>query len=117
MDIKETIFNISKYKNRRRELRQKSTVAEMYFWNAVKKKQLGFKFRRQASIGHYIVDFHCVEKTLVVEIDGGIHLSSEAKDYDRERDSYLEAIGLTVIRFTNEEIIKKSAGSISARDF
>jgi very-short-patch-repair endonuclease len=98
------IFNKSIFKDRRKILRKSLTPQEFKLWFYLKSKNLGIKFRRQHSIGPYIVDFYCKEKNLVIELDGSQHL--EAKEYDRERDSYLQTLGIKVIRFWNNEIDK-----------
>lgn len=96
------IFNHSKLLKRRKELRKSLTKEEYQLWFYLKNKNLGFKFRRQHGIGPYIVDFYCKEKNLVIELDGSQHI--EAKEYDKERDLYLQTLGIKVIRFWNSEI-------------
>ncbi len=73
-------------------------------WVELKNSKLGFKFRRQHSVGQYILDFYCPLKKLAIEIDGSQHFETEAEKYDQERTKYLKSIGLTVVRFTNTEI-------------
>ena len=71
----------------------------------MKQKQLnGRKFRRQHSIGNYIVDFYCPEERLVVELDGEPHFDKETKKYDIARILYLNELNIKVIRFENVEI-------------
>jgi very-short-patch-repair endonuclease len=90
-----------------RQNRKKSTEAEGMLWAELRNRQLrGFKFRRQHPVANYIADFYCMECNLVVEIDGDYHQSSEQKFYDEARTSRLGALGITVIRFTNDEVIK-----------
>jgi very-short-patch-repair endonuclease len=98
------IFNKSKFLTRRRELRKSLTPQELKLWFYLKNKKLGVKFRRQHGIGPYIVDFYCKEKGLVIEIDGSSH--KNLKEYDKERDSYIETLGMKVLRFWNGEIDK-----------
>ncbi|MCL1941792.1 MAG: endonuclease domain-containing protein [Synergistaceae bacterium] len=62
------------------------------------------RFTRQRIIGNYIVDFYCHESALVIELDGGQHYEADAMDYDEKRTTYLNALGLSVLRFTNHEI-------------
>ncbi|NTV55541.1 MAG: endonuclease domain-containing protein [Candidatus Moranbacteria bacterium] len=71
-------------------------------WSRLRRNALGFKFRRQHSIGPYIVDFYCPEKKLAVELDGWQH--GEKCEYDAERTRYLESLGLSVLRFWNDEV-------------
>ena len=65
---------------------------------------MGFKFRRQHSIGGYIVDFYCPSKKLVIEIDGKEHSKKENKEYDKIRTDYFAGLDINVLRFTNAEI-------------
>jgi leucyl-tRNA synthetase len=88
-----------------RENRKNPTEAEDIFWQAVRNSQLGFRFRRQHTIGKFIVDFVCLEKKLVVEIDGGIHDSQKRED--EERTNILEHEGFRVMRFTNDDVLNK----------
>lgn len=98
------IFNQSKYKERRKNLRKNLTDAERRLWYYLKSKRFSVKFRRQHGIGNYIADFYCKDKNLVIELDGSQHL--DAKEYDRERDRYFESLGIIVLRFWNNEILQ-----------
>ncbi|MEI6429711.1 MAG: DUF559 domain-containing protein, partial [Pseudanabaena sp. ELA607] len=90
-----------------RELRKNQTSAEKVFWEIVRTKRfLGLKFRRQHQIGNYIVDFYCHDRKLVIELDGEIHNQPEQQQRDRQRSEYLNSLGLTVLRFTNQEIFQ-----------
>jgi leucyl-tRNA synthetase len=91
-------------KVRSKELRKSQTKSEEILWGKLRNRNLGFKFRRQHAISDYIVDFVCIEKRLVVEVDGGVHDSIEAKEYDLCRDNLLAFIGFKTIRFTNEQV-------------
>ena len=104
------IFNKSKLRERRKELRKSPTPQEKKLWLYLKGNGLGVKFRRQHGIGPYIADFYCKEKNLVIEIDGSQHV--EDKDYDKERDIYIESLGIKVLRFWNSEIDKNIAAVI-----
>ncbi len=86
-----------------KKMRNNPTDAEKILWQELKAKKLGSKFRQQHLIADFIVDFVCLTKKLVVEVDGGIHLSQEEKDIERSR--ILNDLGFKVIRFTNEEVI------------
>ena len=89
-----------------RKLRQRLTPAEEKLWPFLRNRRFkGLKFRRQHPIDRYIVDFICIEKKLVIEVDGGIHQLPEQKEYDRNRTADLEGYGLRVLPFTNEEIL------------
>ncbi|HET6724370.1 MAG TPA: endonuclease domain-containing protein [Chitinophagaceae bacterium] len=87
-----------------RELRNKLTPAEQTFWLRLKEQFPEYKFRRQHPISIYIADFYCHKLKLVIEIDGSVHDSEEARLADGKRQKYLENLNLTVIRFTNEQI-------------
>ncbi len=97
-----TIYNILKLKERRVVLRTNQTPQEILLWSMLRREKLGFKFRRQHSIGGYIVDFYCPNKKLVIEIDGSQHFINQ--EYDKNRSKYFEGLGIKVIRFTNSEI-------------
>ena len=97
---------------RAKELRKSMTKAERKIWGEVfRNKQFEeLRWLRQRPIANFIVDFYCAELKLVVEIDGGSHFTQARKVYDEERTKILEGYGLTVIRFTNEEVLKNLAG-------
>jgi leucyl-tRNA synthetase len=88
------------------EMRENPTEAEEKMWNLLKTDKLGFHFRRQHIIGSFIVDFVCLEKMIVIEIDGDIH--DQLKERDKERTQILESEGFNVIRFSNDEVFKNS---------
>jgi ATP-dependent helicase HrpA/adenine-specific DNA-methyltransferase len=93
-----------------RELRSKTTEAEQKLWSLLRNRQLkGKKFRRQHAISNYIVDFYCNECKLVIELDGKFHTAGEAKEYDAARTALLNELGITVLRFWNEEVINDPA--------
>jgi very-short-patch-repair endonuclease len=99
------IFNSKTHKSLRQYLRNESPKAERVLWSYLRRNQIeGFKFRRQSSIGNYIVDFYCPKKKLVIEVDGDSHFSPEAEPLDYEREEYLKSMGAKVIRFTNLDI-------------
>jgi very-short-patch-repair endonuclease len=95
-------------KDRRKELRKSLIPQELKLWLYLKNKNLGVKFRRQQGIGPYIADFYCKEKNLVVELDGSRHKTE--KEYDKERDNYMESLGIKVLRFWNNEVDKNIEG-------
>jgi 5-methyltetrahydrofolate--homocysteine methyltransferase len=89
--------------------RRQPTEAEAALWEIVKSKKLeGFKFRRQHIIGSYITDLVCLDRRLVIEIDGLIHQLPENNENDKVRTKWLEEKGFKVIRFTNEEVLNKT---------
>lgn len=91
---------------RARELRSKCTHAEEILWGYLKAKPLGVKFRRQHPYSVYILDFYCHALRLAIEVDGNIHLKEDVKANDIIRQKLLEADGLQVLRFTNNDVEK-----------
>jgi len=89
---------------RRNELRNNPTPEEKLLWQSLKNSGLGYKFRRQHSIGPYIVDFYCPKQRLIIELDGAPHRELEARDYDQTRNKYLRDLEYTVLRFWNSEV-------------
>jgi very-short-patch-repair endonuclease len=90
-----------------KKLRNDPTDAEKRLWNAIRVKSLGVKFRRQAAIGSYIVDFVCFEKRLIIEVDGGQHCRNQE---DIKRDEWLRNQGFKVLRFWNPDVLKSLEG-------
>jgi very-short-patch-repair endonuclease len=88
-------------------LRKSMTVAEKKIWERLSKNQLSVKIRRQHPLWKYIADYYCHELKLVIEIDGGIHLLKENKEYDVGREITLNEFGIEIIRFTNDEVINE----------
>lgn len=94
---------------RARALRQNSTEVERQLWRHLRLWQLdGHKFRRQQPIGNYIVDFVCLEKRVIVELDGGQH--ADQSEYDAERDAWLREQRFTVLRFWNNDVMQNIDG-------
>lgn len=101
-------------KDRRKELRRNQTDAEKAFWTKIRNKQfLGLKFFRQYSFGLYILDFYCPEKKLAVELDGGQHNLPDGREYDADRTIFLNAHGVEVERFWNNELLCNMDGVIA----
>jgi very-short-patch-repair endonuclease len=94
------------------ELRKEPTPAERKLWALIRNDQLGVNFRRQHAVGNYIPDFVCVQKKLIIELDGSQHLEQE--EYDKERTKYLNSLGYKVIRFWNNDVMKNIDGVILA---
>lgn len=93
-------------RERAKALRRDPTEAERALWNHLRMRQLeGHKFRRQQPLGRYIVDFACLEKRLVVELDGGQH--SEQVGSDTARTAWLETQGFRVLRFWNNDVLSE----------
>jgi len=108
------LINQKKYKKLRQNLRNEMPKPEQKFWYYIRNKQIeDIKFRRQCSIGKYIVDFYSFEKKLVIEIDGDSHfLSNKALKKDIKRTKFLESQGIKVIRFMNTDVMKNCEGCI-----
>ena len=88
-------------------LRKRQTDAENRLWKSLRAKRLqGLKFRRQAPIGRYIVDFVCYEKKVIIELDGGQH--SEKPEKDQGRDEWFKAEGFRVLRFWNNCVLSQT---------
>ncbi len=98
-----------KLKERARTLRKAGNLSEVLFWKQVRNKQFkGFDFDRQKIIGNYIVDFFCTNCNVVIEIDGSSH--DDKVEYDAERDTFLESLGLTVIHIPDLDVKKNMSG-------
>ena len=96
------IHNNKNLLRRRRYLRNNPTKEEVLLWEKLKGNNTGAKFRRQHSVGGYILDCYCPQKKLAIELDGQQHL--ENKDYDEAREFFFEGYGIKTIRFMNSEI-------------
>jgi very-short-patch-repair endonuclease len=105
----------SNLKQLARKLRNDSTLGEVLLWKELKNKQLfGFDFHRQKPLLNYIVDLYCYELELVIEIDGLYHNWEEQDDKDFLRDKELASFGLTVLRFTEQEVRKDMVNVLRA---
>ncbi|RZU38616.1 very-short-patch-repair endonuclease [Fluviicoccus keumensis] len=93
--------------SRARLMRADMTPGERHVWHRCLRR-LPYKFRRQRPFGRFIADFYSPELKLVIEIDGDSHADEAAKAYDAERTLYLQSLGLTVLRFTNQEVIRET---------
>jgi len=96
-----------KLKQLARKLRNDSTKAEIKLWKELQNKQVyGYKFTRQKPIGNYIVDFFCNKLRLVIEVDGYSHNFEETLDKDEEKEQFLKGLGIMVLRFSDDEVMK-----------
>ncbi len=102
------IFNHKHQKQIRRILRKQEVGAERLLWSKLRNVQQGYKFRRQFGIGKYIADFYCPELRLVIEIDGDTHSTEEEIINDKNREKFLNSLGITVKRYTNHEVYKST---------
>ncbi|HEV2495987.1 MAG TPA: endonuclease domain-containing protein [Terriglobia bacterium] len=101
------IHNRKALKPLRRDLRNSLTSAEVVLWKNLQRSQLaGRKFRRQHSIGNYVVDFYCPQYRLAVELDGQKHFNSMAAERDLVRTRFLEGLHMRVLRFENRAVFE-----------
>ena len=97
-------YNRTSEKEKRRLLRQEQTASEKLVWYYLRNRRLKkCKFRRQYSIDQFVIDFYSPELKLAIEVDGDIHL--QQKEYDSERQKFLESFGIKFIRITNYELL------------
>ena len=96
------LYNKSKTLGKRLFLRRNETPQEIILWSHLRRGNLGSKFKRQYSVGPYVLDFYSPIHKLAVEIDGSQHI--ENQEYDKERSEYLLVLGIKVIRFWNNEV-------------
>ncbi|MFY8162238.1 MAG: endonuclease domain-containing protein [Candidatus Kapaibacteriota bacterium] len=93
-----------------KKLRREATYSEKFFWNAVRNSQIGYTFIRQKSIGYYIFDFYCKELKLAIELDGLTHQIEEVQQNDLNKEEYLKGLGLSLLRFKDEEVVSNLSG-------
>lgn len=98
------LFNRKYLKPFRKKLRNNLTKSETILWKHLSHDQLGVRFRRQYSIGDYIVDFYCPTLQLVIEVDGSTHFEEQVFDRDQKKESYLKNLGIVVKRYPDEEV-------------
>ncbi|EPR65653.1 N-6 DNA methylase [Cyclobacterium qasimii] len=109
------INNLPHLKTFRKELRNNLTPAEASLWTLLQNKKLdGRKFRRQHSVGNYILDFYCPSEKLAIELDGQGHFNEVQAEYDRERDLFINAFGIKVLRFENKEVFENTESVLNA---
>lgn len=100
-------FDFAGLAKQAREMRKKQTPAEDMFWELVRDRRfMNLKFRRQHQIGNYVVDFFCLEKKLIAELDGEVHNTTERQRIDKKRDNYLNSLGFKILRFPNNELLR-----------
>jgi len=105
------VHNISALKQRRRELRQNLTPAEAVLSKHLQRSQLdGKKFRRQHSVGKYVLDFYCPECRLAVELLGSAHFTSIRAEYDLARDEFVRSLKIRTVRFENRLVFENLVG-------
>src|SRR5262245_24792024 len=108
-------FNRQSEKLKRRKLRNSMPKAEVFLWTRLKRRQLlGCKFRRQFSVGPYVIDFYSPEIRLGIELDGDSHFQPGARDSDAARDAFIESFGIMLLRFLNSDVYDNLDGVIEA---
>jgi very-short-patch-repair endonuclease len=96
---------LTRHGDRARQLRRFPTEAEAFLWRQLRSRAFhGLKFRRQLSLGKYIVDFVCLEKRLVIDLDGSQHNAEAQRRYDTARDQWLRSQGFRILRYWNNEV-------------
>lgn len=109
--MKMRIHNRINEYEKRKKLRNNMTKAEIILWSKLKHSQIrDLKFRRQHSIGPFILDFYCPKLRLAIEVDGPSHFEDGAQEYDEERQKYIESCNISFLRFTNSDIYKNLDG-------
>ncbi|WP_107668603.1 endonuclease domain-containing protein [Cyanothece sp. BG0011] len=112
------IYNKSSEKEKRRSLRNNMPPAEQLLWARLRRRQVeGVKFRRQYSIGPFVVDFYVPELRLAIEVDGPSHFTPETKVYDTERQAFIESFGNRFLRFTNRQVYQELDAVVEAIAF
>jgi very-short-patch-repair endonuclease len=105
------IFNGEDEKKKRRKLRRSMPEAEVMLWSRLKGRLLlGCKFRRQYSVGSFVLDFFSAEIKLGIELDGDSHFQSGVREYDQERQQFIESFGIKIVRISNTEIYQNLDG-------
>ena len=105
------IYNRTSEKLKRKQLRQNMTNCEKIIWAKLKNKQVeNCKFRNQYSVAEFVVDFYCPELKLAIEIDGDSHFVEGAIEYDRDRQKFIESLGICFLRFTNDDVYHRLDG-------
>ena len=103
-------FNRESETDKRRQLRGSMPTAEVILWSRLKGRQLhGCKFRRQYSVGSFVIDFLSVEIKLGIELDGDSHVQPGAK-YNRKRQQFIESFGIRIVRILNTEVYENLDG-------
>jgi len=109
------VHNRPEFKGIRKKLRNNSTKTEMLLWKRLQGSQLdGMKFRRQHSIGRFIVDFYCPDARIAVELDGSVHGSQKQRERDKRKQEYIEGLGIKVLRFFNDDVLSNMQGVLLA---
>ena len=98
-------YNKKSEQEKRRSLRKNMTYCEKIVWLNLRKRQLGYRFLRQYSVDHFVIDFYCPDLKLAIEVDGASHNDPEQKKYDIQRQKYLEEFNIKFVRIKDEEFL------------
>jgi very-short-patch-repair endonuclease len=105
--LKSRLHNKKELKETRKKFRRNATSAEAVLWKRLKNKQIKrLKFRRQHSVGKFILDFYCAEKKLAIELDGEYHAIPGKETSDSKRDIFLKSLGIEILRFENKIVFE-----------
>jgi very-short-patch-repair endonuclease len=102
--MKQILWYHPSLKEKASYLRRHPTYTEKVLWYSLRRDQLGYDFHRQKPLGFFIFDFFCEKLKLVIELDGISHLEEEVIMNDAQKDKYINEIGFTILRFTDEEV-------------
>ena len=109
------VYNKNAEKDKRRKLRQDIVKAEKIIWDKIRNRQIeDCKFRRQYSVDKFVIDFYNPILQLAIEIDCESHFQEDAVEYDRERQIYIESLGIKFIRFTNNDVYENLDGVLES---
>lgn len=106
------INNKTELKIVRKKLRKSLTPAESILWNYLKKSGLGVKFRRQHSIGHFVLDFYCPKLKFAIELDGATHNLEHVFKRDQIKNKFMFSLGIYVLHIKSQEVIKNLEGVV-----
>jgi very-short-patch-repair endonuclease len=105
------IHNTKNLKHNRKKLRNSLTPAEAKLWSLLKNSQLNSKkFKRQHSVGPYVLDFYCPSERLCIELDGAAHFTEGGYEYDEAKTEYLSILHIRVLRFENKDVFENTEG-------
>ncbi|QIG81610.1 endonuclease domain-containing protein [Stakelama tenebrarum] len=95
-----------------RRLRSEMTPPEIALWQALRRNDVGLRFRRQYPAGQYVLDFYCAPAKLAIEVDGEAHLRGDRPDQDAVRDAWLKSRGVAVLRYPAREVLDNIDGVV-----
>ena len=107
-----TVEGVRRPTMRAQRLRREATPAERALWRELSASKVGHKFSRQMPVGPYICDFLCRSARLSVELDGDSHATTV--DQDRKRDTFIQARGIRILRFSNSEVVESLEGVVDS---